>query len=121
MPSYISKSKKVDINAASYLTFNTFNPEEELEQLDFDETKIEIKIKPRKKKKYICTVIGLNFSIEEIKLMLKYMKKELACNGHIINDENHGYIIQFQGNMKDKIKNILIESYNINPEKIIAD
>jgi translation initiation factor 1 len=40
---------------------------------------------------------------------LKAFKKEFACNGSIVDDEEMGKVIQLQGDQRQKILEILIE------------
>lgn len=41
--------------------------------------------------------------------ILKHLRSTLSCNGHIIEDKEHGTIIQLQGEHKDAIKQFLLE------------
>ena len=38
------------------------------------------------------------------------MKKEFACNGHVVKDETIGNVIQLQGNHKSNIRDFLIKN-----------
>ncbi|KAJ2042066.1 Eukaryotic translation initiation factor eIF-1, partial [Coemansia sp. S2] len=41
--------------------------------------------------------------------ILKFMKKTYACNGTVVNDEEHGEIIQLQGDQRTMASTFLIE------------
>ena len=83
-------------------------------------TKIHIRVQKRNARKFICTVEGLEFDKKEMKDILKHMKKKFACNGNLVDDEKLGLIIQLQGDMRDKIKTVLIQNYSIDEENIVT-
>lgn len=41
--------------------------------------------------------------------ILKHFRSSLSCNGHIIEDKDHGTIIQLQGEHIESIKQFLLE------------
>lgn len=43
------------------------------------------------------------------KRVLKVFKKEFACNGTVVEDEEMGEVIQLQGDHRQKVGQILIE------------
>ncbi|VVU95642.1 Translation initiation factor SUI1 [seawater metagenome] len=112
------KAKRLFTIAASYLLFQNASSEEELFLIDELDKKIKIKSQPRSKKKSICIIEGLSFEKEELKGMLKQMKKLFACNGNIVDNEEHGLIIQLQGDVKNKVKKFLMTTYKIKDDKI---
>ena len=83
-------------------------------------SKVHIRIQKRNARKFICTVEGLEYEKKDMKDILKTMKKKFACNGNIVNDDKLGIVIQLQGDMRDKIKTLLIEEYNISNEDIVT-
>jgi hypothetical protein len=40
---------------------------------------------------------------------LKAFKKEFACNGSLVDDEDMGQVIQLQGDQRTKIHDMLVE------------
>ncbi len=84
-----------------------------LEQLD---KKIIIKYKKIRGKNKTC-IYGLEKIINGDKLndFLKNIKKKLACGGVITEDDDKVYMIEFMGDHRIKIKNIIIE------EKLLAE
>lgn len=45
----------------------------------------------------------------DLKKLLKAFKKEFACNGTLVEDEELGQVIQLQGDQRQKISTFLIE------------
>jgi translation initiation factor 1 len=43
------------------------------------------------------------------KKLIKYFKKEFACNGTLVDDEEAGQVIQLQGDQRVKISTLLAE------------
>ncbi|KAJ1926408.1 Eukaryotic translation initiation factor eIF-1 [Tieghemiomyces parasiticus] len=64
--------------------------------------KIHIRIQQRNGRKTITTVQGLSSALD-LKKILKSLKKVQACNGTIVEDEEHGDVIQLQGDQRDAI------------------
>lgn len=62
----------------------------------------------RSGRKTLTTVQGLPKDLDP-KKVLKVFKKEFACNGCIEQDEEHGEIIQLQGDHRAKISSLLVE------------
>ncbi|GAA5942260.1 translation initiation factor eIF1 [Sporobolomyces koalae] len=69
---------------------------------------IHIRIQQRNGRKTITTLQGVPSEYDPKKL-LKAFKKEFACNGSIVDDEEMGKVIQLQGDQRQKILEILIE------------
>ena len=112
------KAKRLIFTATS--NFTTFyNPSDELDSFDQEMSKINVKVQPRKKKKYWTIIEGLCFEDHDLKTMLRIMKKTFACNGTIIKDPEHGIIVQLQGNLSQDVKNLLMENYQIKDETIV--
>jgi translation initiation factor 1 len=44
------------------------------------------------------------------KKILKAFKKEFACNGTLVDDEEMGQVIQLQGDQRAKISTFLVEN-----------
>ncbi|KDE08262.1 hypothetical protein MVLG_01528 [Microbotryum lychnidis-dioicae p1A1 Lamole] len=69
---------------------------------------IHIRIQQRNGRKTITTLQGVPTEYDPKKL-LKAFKKEFACNGSLVDDEEMGQVIQLQGDQRTKIAEILIE------------
>ncbi|EJD52979.1 eukaryotic translation initiation factor 1 [Auricularia subglabra TFB-10046 SS5] len=69
---------------------------------------IHIRIQQRNGRKTLTTLQGLPKEYDPKKL-LKAFKKEFACNGTLVDDEELGQVIQLQGDQRLKISNFLIE------------
>ena len=113
----VKAKRLIFIAASNFTTF--YNPSDELDVLDQEMSKINVKVQPRKKKKFWTLIEGLCFEDNELKTMLRIMKKTFACNGTIIKDPEHGIIVQLQGNMGQDVKDLLMENYQIKDETIV--
>lgn len=86
--------------------------------------KIHIRIQQRNGRKTLTTVQGLDKSYDPKKI-LKAVKKEFGCNGHVVSAEEadaeadtdahkklaaFGQIIQLQGDQRQKIKDFFIQT-----------
>ncbi|PCH38028.1 eukaryotic translation initiation factor 1 [Wolfiporia cocos MD-104 SS10] len=69
---------------------------------------IHIRIQQRNGRKTLTTLQGLPKEYDAKKL-LKAFKKEFACNGTLVDDEEAGQVIQLQGDQRLKISNFLVE------------
>lgn len=69
---------------------------------------LDIRIQQRNGRKTLTTVQGIPKEIDP-KRVLKAFKKEFACNGTVIEDENMGEIIQLQGDHRVKVSQFLVE------------
>ncbi|PWN88328.1 putative translation initiation factor SUI1 [Acaromyces ingoldii] len=69
---------------------------------------IHIRIQQRNGRKTLTTLQGLPKEYDQKKI-LKAFKKEFACNGTIVEDEELGHVIQLQGDQRQKISAFLIE------------
>lgn len=72
------------------------------------------------KNKAKTRVYGLEDFIDEKEMekIMKNVKKKLGCGGTFTEDENKIKNIEFQGDQRDNIKEILISNTNISEEKI---
>ncbi|CAG8607213.1 2054_t:CDS:2 [Acaulospora morrowiae] len=68
----------------------------------------DIRIQQRNGRKTLTTVQGLPSDYDQKKL-LKAFKKEFACNGTLVQDEELGQVIQLQGDQRLKVQNFLSE------------
>ena len=69
---------------------------------------VHIRIQQRNGKKSITTIQGIDEKYDQYKI-LKVFKKEFACNGSIVENEDYGEIIQLQGDQRNNISEFLIE------------
>lgn len=69
---------------------------------------LDIRIQQRNGRKTLTTVQGLPKELDP-KKVLKVFKKEFACNGTIVEDEDLGEVIQLQGDHRVKVGQILVE------------
>ncbi|TCD68894.1 Eukaryotic translation initiation factor eIF-1 [Steccherinum ochraceum] len=69
---------------------------------------IHIRIQQRNGRKTLTTLQGLPKEYDARKL-LKAFKKEFACNGNLVDDEEAGQVIQLQGDQRIKISTFLVE------------
>ncbi|KAH9926171.1 eukaryotic translation initiation factor 1 [Fomitopsis serialis] len=69
---------------------------------------IHIRIQQRNGRKTLTTLQGLPKEYDAKKL-LKAFKKEFACNGTLVDDEEAGQVIQLQGDQRLKISTFLTE------------
>ncbi|KAI9220588.1 translation initiation factor SU [Blastocladiella britannica] len=79
---------------------------------DNDTTKaanyIHIRVQQRNGRKTLTTVQGLPEEIDQKKL-LKAFKKDFACNGTLVQDEDLGEVIQLQGDQRVKVAQFLVQ------------
>ncbi|KAI0034529.1 translation initiation factor SUI1 [Vararia minispora EC-137] len=69
---------------------------------------IHIRIQQRNGRKTLTTLQGLPKEYDAKKL-LKAFKKEFACNGTLVDDQEMGQVIQLQGDQRTKMANFLTE------------
>ncbi|KAL7750566.1 Eukaryotic translation initiation factor eIF-1 [Sorochytrium milnesiophthora] len=69
---------------------------------------IHIRIQQRNGRKTLTTLQGLPEDIDQ-KRLLRAFKKEFACNGTVVADEEMGEVIQLTGDQRAKIQAFLIE------------
>ncbi|KAN0062713.1 Eukaryotic translation initiation factor eIF-1 [Thecaphora frezii] len=69
---------------------------------------VHIRIQQRNGRKTLTTLQGVPKEYDQKKL-LKAFKKEFACNGTIVDDEELGQVIQLQGDQRQKIAQFLVE------------
>ncbi|KAG6376385.1 translation initiation factor SUI1 [Boletus reticuloceps] len=69
---------------------------------------LHIRVQQRNGRKTLTTLQGLPKEYDPKKL-LKAFKKEFACNGNLVDDEEMGQVIQLQGDQRVKIANFLVD------------
>jgi len=78
---------------------------------------IHIRSQQRNGRKSITTVQGLGKSID-YKKVIRALKKQFSCNGTVIEDPEHGPIIQLQGDQRMSVKSFLEEECLCQPDQI---
>ncbi|KAK9238296.1 translation initiation factor SUI1 [Lipomyces kononenkoae] len=73
---------------------------------------IHIRIQQRNGRKTLTTVQGLPVEYDQ-KRILRALKKDFACNGNIVKDEELGEVIQLQGDQRVKVMEFLSTQLNI--------
>ncbi|WFD29621.1 Eukaryotic translation initiation factor eIF-1 [Malassezia sp. CBS 17886] len=68
---------------------------------------VHIRIQQRNGRKTLTTLQGLPKGEYDPKKLLKAFKKEFACNGTLVEDEELGQVIQLQGDQRQKISMFL--------------
>ncbi|KAF9264751.1 eukaryotic translation initiation factor 1 [Marasmius fiardii PR-910] len=90
---------------------NSFDPfaDEETQDVGSQAAYIHIRIQQRNGRKTLTTLQGLPKQYDA-KKVLKAFKKEFACNGTLVDDEEMGQVIQLQGDQRSKISTFLVEN-----------
>ncbi|MBW0483994.1 hypothetical protein O181_023709 [Austropuccinia psidii MF-1] len=70
---------------------------------------VHIRIQQRNGRKTLTTLQGLPTEYDPKKL-LKAFKKDFACNGTLVQDEELGQVIQLQGDQRNKVLLLLVEA-----------
>lgn len=73
---------------------------------------IHIRCQQRNGRKTITTVEGIPTQYD-LKRILKTLKKDFGCNGHINKDTELGEILQFQGDQRTKVMDFLTNALQI--------
>lgn len=69
---------------------------------------VHIRVQQRNGRKSITTVQGLQKGFD-YKKVLKAFKKEFCCNGSVVEDKEHGQVIQLQGDQRKNVSHFLVE------------
>ncbi|KAK9469563.1 translation initiation factor SUI1 [Lipomyces arxii] len=78
---------------------------------------IHIRIQQRNGRKTLTTVQGLPVEYDP-KRILRALKKDFACNGTIVKDDELGEVIQLQGDQRVKVMEFLSSQLNIMKKNI---
>ena len=74
----------------------------------FEKHVIHIRVQQRNGRKTLTTIQGIPVDLDQ-KKMVKYFKKEFACNGTIVKDTDDMEIIQLSGDQREKVKQFLVD------------
>ncbi|EIW85050.1 eukaryotic translation initiation factor SUI1 [Coniophora puteana RWD-64-598 SS2] len=99
------------MNVQNLNSFDPFAEEDPLggnQDVGSQQNYLHIRIQQRNGRKTLTTLQGLPKEYDPKKL-LKAFKKEFACNGTLVEDEEMGQVIQLQGDQRVKIANFLTE------------
>eukprot|EP00792_Barthelona_sp_PAP020_P013314 TRINITY_DN8468_c0_g1_i1.p1 TRINITY_DN8468_c0_g1~~TRINITY_DN8468_c0_g1_i1.p1 ORF type:complete len:104 (+),score=28.33 TRINITY_DN8468_c0_g1_i1:52-363(+) len=80
--------------------------------------KIHVNIQPRKSK-WVTTITNIPDEFDHEKI-IKAMKKLLSCNGVLIQDENHGPVIQLQGKHNQTVCTWLVDQGIADREQLVV-
>ncbi|KAG7191428.1 Eukaryotic translation initiation factor eIF-1 [Scheffersomyces spartinae] len=78
---------------------------------------IHIRIQQRNGRKTLTTVQGVPQEYD-LKKILKVLKKDFACNGNIVKDEELGEVIQLQGDQRVKVSEFLTTQLGLSKKNI---
>ena len=78
---------------------------------------IHIRVQQRNGRKCITTVQGLDAALD-LKKILKAIKKAECCNGTVVEDEEMGQVLQFQGDQRDAVGKFLTENEIVDASKV---
>lgn len=68
---------------------------------------VHVRIQQRNGRKTLTTVQGVPEEYD-LKRILKVLKKDFACNGNIVRDEEMGEVIQLQGDQRSKVCEFMV-------------
>lgn len=114
-----SSSGKVQ-NLAAFDPFadaDEITNKEQLEKSTKAPEYVHIRIQQRNGRKTLTTVQGVPNEFDPKKL-LKFFRKEFACNGTLVEDEDLGQVIQLQGDHRSAISTMLVEDVGLGKETI---
>mmetsp|Transcript_41621 Transcript_41621/g.69244 ORF Transcript_41621/g.69244 Transcript_41621/m.69244 type:complete len:113 (+) Transcript_41621:265-603(+) len=78
---------------------------------------VHIRVQQRNGRKCITTIQGLNDQIDPKKI-IKAIKKAHCCNGNVVQDDDMGAVLQFQGDQRDAVIEFLVSNKLCPKEKI---
>ncbi|KAF9920362.1 Eukaryotic translation initiation factor eIF-1 [Modicella reniformis] len=78
---------------------------------------IHIRIQQRNGRKTLTTIQGLPSHLDK-KRLLKIFKKDFACNGTLVEDEELGTVIQLQGDQRNNVLTLLTTEGAIDKKQI---
>lgn len=78
---------------------------------------IHVRIQQRNGRKTLTTVQGIAGDYDKKKIV-RYCKKEFACNGTVVEHPEYGEILQLQGDQRNKIGQFLVRAGLAREEQI---
>ncbi|QSL64234.1 hypothetical protein MERGE_000389 [Pneumocystis wakefieldiae] len=91
--------------------FDTGDDEEHLRSY------IHIRIQQRNGRKTLTTIQGLPLEYDQ-KRILRALKKDFACNGTIVKDDEMGEVIQLQGDQRAKVMEFITSQLPIQKKSV---
>jgi len=82
-----------------------------------DQGLVHIRIQQRNGRKTLTTVQGLS-SEYDFKKIVKVAKKEMACNGTVVEHPEYGEVIQLQGDQRENICRLLVQCGLVKGEQL---
>jgi|TARA_B110000211_G_C14020529_1_gene527448 translation initiation factor 1 len=70
---------------------------------------VHIRIQSRTTRKSILTISGLDDDLD-LKKICRFLKKNLRCNGAVVNNKQYGDVIQLQGDHREIVKQFLVDN-----------
>ncbi|VDO48317.1 unnamed protein product [Schistosoma margrebowiei] len=101
----------------SFQNLQTYDPFAEEGESNVEGRIVHIRIQQRNGRKTLTTVQGIPERFDKRKI-LKYCKKHFACNGTVVEHEEYGEVLQFQGDQRDNLKSFLCEMNIVTPEEV---
>lgn len=98
------------------IQFGGYNPSDDLLGGNSSDEKVFIHVVQRKTFKYITSVEGLEYYVDDIKSFMKKVRKVCSAGGSINKEDG---TVQFQGNQKNVISDLLITEFDVNKDNII--
>ena len=95
------------------------NPIVESQTVGETQTKVHIRMQMRNGRKCITTVEGLADDLDLVRIT-KACKKSFYCNGNVIEDEDHGEIIQFSGDQRYNVRSFLLQEEICSDTQIVV-
>ncbi|XP_020182321.1 protein translation factor SUI1 homolog 1-like [Aegilops tauschii subsp. strangulata] len=74
-----------------------------------DDAYVHLRVQQRNGKKTLTTVQGLSASYNYAKV-LRDLKRELCCNGTVVEDKELGNVIQLQGDHRERVAGFLAKA-----------
>lgn len=78
---------------------------------------LDIRIRQRNGRKTWTTIEGLDKDFDQ-KVILRQLRKDLACNGTVIDDKELGEVIQLQGDHRQQVGQFLIKEGIVKRENL---
>ncbi|CAD7702985.1 unnamed protein product [Ostreobium quekettii] len=78
---------------------------------------VHVRVQQRNGRKSLTTVQGLPVGYDKRKI-LKALKKDFCCNGHVVEDPELGQVIQLQGDQRKNILAFLVQTKLVKKDQI---
>ena len=99
------------VNPSSETILNLNNAAALLDELD-DETNaknyVHLRVVQRNGRKRVTIIEGLEDDLD-LKRIAQALQKAFKCGGHVVDDPDHGLVIQLTGDQRLKVRDFLLE------------